>query len=164
MRRDIEGKRGLITEWVASNTCKSVICRNIGCQPDTLNRYLKIWGIYYKGNPSRKGQKRPEARYMPAAEYATKPWCSSHKLKLKLINEGLRGYHCENCLNTEWLGKPIPLELDHIDGNHFNNNFDNIRLLCPNCHATMETNSGRNKGRYGSVVQPVETAVLEAVC
>ena len=45
------------------------------------------------------------------------------------------------------MGKPIRLELDHIDSNHFNNNLDNLQILCPNCHAhiTHERNIKRKK-------------------
>lgn len=57
-----------------------------------------------------------------------------------------RGWACEMCLGTEWLGQKIPLELDHIDGNAGNNFPTNLRLLCPNCHALTPTAKGRNRG------------------
>jgi len=43
----------------------------------------------------------------------------------------------------EWLGQPIPLELDHKDGNHSNNDLSNLRLLCCNCHAQTDNWRGR---------------------
>jgi hypothetical protein len=45
-----------------------------------------------------------------------------------------------------WLGKPIPLEVDHIDGNHKNNFPENLRFVCCNCGAQLETYKGKNKG------------------
>jgi 5-methylcytosine-specific restriction endonuclease McrA len=45
---------------------------------------------------------------------------------------------------TEWLGQPIPLEIDHIDGDSTNNSLDNFRILCPNCHAQTPTYRGLN--------------------
>lgn len=72
---------------------------------------------------------------------------SSHKLRIRLLKEKLLPYCCSSCKLTEWLGGPIPLELDHIDGNHYNNNFSNLRLLCPNCHALTPTHAGKNKGK-----------------
>lgn len=57
-----------------------------------------------------------------------------------------RGHQCAGCLLTEWLGQPIPLERDHIDGNAFNNEERNLRLLCCNCHAQTTTYCGRNAG------------------
>ena len=47
----------------------------------------------------------------------------------------LRGRKCERCGLTEWLGKPINLEIHHIDGDRLNNSLDNLELLCPNCHS-----------------------------
>lgn len=56
------------------------------------------------------------------------------QLKKHLIKE--KGHRCEKCGNIEWFGQPIVLEVHHIDGNRTNNTFDNLQLLCPNCHST----------------------------
>ena len=55
-----------------------------------------------------------------------------------------RGHKCECCNNTEWLGQPITLELEHVDGNRQNNTRENLKLLCPNCHSQTPTWRGRN--------------------
>ena len=52
---------------------------------------------------------------------------------------------CSKCGLSEWLGKPLPLELEHIDGNNQNNSRENLEGLCPNCHSLTETWRGRNK-------------------
>lgn len=57
-----------------------------------------------------------------------------------------RGHQCEQCLNKEWNGLPIPLELDHTDENSENNDLNNLKLLCCNCHAQTSTYKGKNKG------------------
>lgn len=55
-------------------------------------------------------------------------------------------YKCEVCLQpSEWQGKPLTLQIDHIDGNSDNNLLDNLRVLCPNCHTQTETWCARNK-------------------
>lgn len=69
---------------------------------------------------------------------------SAQTLKLYLIKLDRK---CNICSNTIWNNKEIPLELDHIDGNSSNNIIENVRLLCPNCHAQTSTYKNKNKGR-----------------
>ena len=69
----------------------------------------------------------------------------SYKLKNRLLSEGLKQHKCECCGITEWNGKPAPIELDHINGNHHDNRLENLRILCPNCHAQTDTYRGKNK-------------------
>lgn len=57
----------------------------------------------------------------------------------------LRGAKCEQCGNSEWNGQKIPLCTHHIDGDHLNNELDNLQLLCPNCHAQTDNYCGKNK-------------------
>jgi len=57
-----------------------------------------------------------------------------------------RGEGCEICGITEWNGKEIVLEMDHIDGNHKNNVPENLRMICPNCHSQTDTYKAKNKG------------------
>lgn len=57
-----------------------------------------------------------------------------------------KGYSCSNCKIAEWAGKPITLEVNHIDGNAFNNVVSNLEFLCPNCHSQTPTFRALNKG------------------
>ena len=58
-----------------------------------------------------------------------------------------RGHKCEVCERTTWINNPIPLEVDHIDGNNQDNNLKNLRLICPNCHSQTDTYKSKNYGR-----------------
>ena len=79
---------------------------------------------------------------------------SSHvKRYLREINKN----KCEICSWSEvnpFTGI-IPLEADHIDGNHKNNKINNLRLICPNCHALTSTYKALNKGNGRSWRMPL---------
>ena len=60
-------------------------------------------------------------------------------VKARMIEEGRWTRCCQKCKREEWEGLPIPLELDHVDGNPKNNDLNNLRLLCCNCHYQTET-------------------------
>lgn len=60
-----------------------------------------------------------------------------------------RGHRCEICGLESWQGQPIPLELHHDDGDTDNNSEENLKLLCPNCHAQTPTHRNRNIGKRG---------------
>lgn len=57
-----------------------------------------------------------------------------------------RGYSCSCCGITEWNKQPISLEIDHIDGNPYNDNPTNLRFICPNCHSQTPTYKAKNRG------------------
>ena len=72
------------------------------------------------------------------------PNFQTYKLKNRLFDEGYKERKCERCGLSEWNDLPIPLELHHKDGNRFNHNFDNLEILCLNCHAQTETFRAKN--------------------
>lgn len=67
----------------------------------------------------------------------------SHKLRLRLLKEGIFEHRCSRCSLETWLDGPIPLELEHINGDHSDNRLSNLHLLCPNCHALTDTYRGK---------------------
>ena len=162
MRLDILERKEDILRWIKENQSKAYICKQLGCKPDTLNSYLNKMGIKYSGNKGGKGIKQ-STQYKPAIEYIKGTVVKSHILKLKLIRDGIKESKCEKCGLSEWLGFPIPLELHHLDGNHYNNNFNNLKILCPNCHALEPNNSGKNVGNYGGIPELAQGTDLESV-
>jgi hypothetical protein len=66
-------------------------------------------------------------------------------LKRRLYSEGLKKRECELCgQGEEWKGKKMSLILDHKNGVHNDNRIDNLRIVCPNCNATLDTHAGKN--------------------
>jgi Zn finger protein HypA/HybF involved in hydrogenase expression len=113
----------------------------------TTNRRIEKLNIdisHFTGQAWNRGKvigpKRPIEEYLIENSVV-----QSFKLKGRLITEGLKQHKCECCGITEWNGKPTPIELDHINGNHHDNRLENLRILCPNCHAQTDTYRGKNK-------------------
>ena len=73
-------------------------------------------------------------------------WINSNNLRKRLLKEGVKKYKCECCNRTEWLGKPIKLELHHINGIKDDLRIENLQILCPNCHAYTDNYRGKNIG------------------
>lgn len=69
--------------------------------------------------------------------------CNS-AIKRILMDHYNRGNNCEICGIKDWGGQPLTFELDHIDGDNFNNTLDNLRFICPNCHSQTTNFRGRN--------------------
>ena len=130
------------------------MCRILGLKPSGGN-YKLIHNVIheYKINTSHfTGQGwNTDLRFKPFVE---KPIADiliidstyqSHKLKRRLLKEGIKQALCEQCGLSEWRGRPIPLELHHINGNNTDNRLENLMLLCPNCHALTDSYRGKNK-------------------
>jgi len=84
---------------------------------------------------------------------------SFERLRKRVIYE--QDCKCNRCGLSEWMGEKIPLELEHKDGNHFNNERDNLEILCPNCHALTTTWRGRNKNTIRNIIN--DEKLLEAL-
>jgi 5-methylcytosine-specific restriction endonuclease McrA len=131
-----------VLEMIDKNESKSNICRLLKVKQSTLNNYLIKYNIEYIGNQSRKGITHPEqvTHYTDYTEKGKN--ISTSKLRLKLIEQGVKEQKCEKCGLDKWMDKPIPLELHHIDENRFNNKLENLQILCSNCH--MQTHDYSN--------------------
>jgi 5-methylcytosine-specific restriction endonuclease McrA len=72
------------------------------------------------------------------------PYARPH-IRARLLNNSILKQECSICGISEWLGKPLSFDLDHINGISDDHRLENLRMLCPNCHSQTETYRGRNK-------------------
>lgn len=138
-RTDILEKKEEILKYISENQSKAKIAITLNCKIDTLNSYLRKMNIEYSGNQGGKGIKHDPKR-MEAGLFIKGSSPNSRK-RQRLIDDKIKDYKCELCGGKEWLGKPIPLELHHKDCNHYNNELDNLMIVCPNCHAYLHNNN-----------------------
>ena len=131
--RQVLGKLGL-KQAGGNYQCAKERAKSLGLSKDHMMGQAHLRGKTHSYN------KRPLTEILVYGKLY-----QSHRLKLRLVKEGIKEHKCEMCGITEWNGQPTPIELDHIDGNRYNNTIENLRILCPNCHAQTDTYRGRNK-------------------
>ena len=135
-----------------AGTLKYLGLKPAGANYGSVKRHiaeLQLDTSHWKGQGWNKGQnfgpRRDISEYLIDNTLRTGPHMGSNSLRRRLIREGLKEAQCERCGITQWNGKMAPLELDHINGNHEDNRFENLQILCPNCHAQTDTYRGRNR-------------------
>lgn len=137
-----------IEEAIKISTSYSETLRNLGIptqgnNADTLKKYIEEYSLDISHFTFGKSKDFSNLKYISAFEYlGTDKFIATSKLKLKLLKEGIKENKCEICGITEWNGKPLVMQLHHIDGNNSNNSLDNLQILCPNCHSQTENYCG----------------------
>lgn len=135
--------------------------RKIGVRPsggnyDVAHRRIKTLNLdtsHFSGCGHLKGKTHNWAKKTPLGDLLIKNFTGgvgTHKIKLRLIKEGLLQRKCYKCGISEWLGKQLSLELEHKNGDRYDNRIENLELLCPNCHSLTLTYRGRGKGKNKS--------------
>ena len=87
------------------------------------------------------------------------PFTNKNTLRNSLAK--IRGYKCEICGISDWMGKPITLQVHHKNGIHIDNSIDNLQLLCPNCHSQTDTFCNKRKVKTRVTDEEIYKALLE---
>lgn len=116
----------------------------------TLQRYARRWNIPADHFDPHLARRRANRSRQPALEDVLVKESSYPRwqLKRRLLAEGIKRPICELCGQDEvWNGRKMSLVLDHINGVSNDNRLENLRIVCPNCDATLATHCGRNLPR-----------------
>ena len=141
-----------LKEAVKQSTSKRQVLLKLKVSPfggnyDVLNKAIRIFRLdtsHFRGQAWNKGKILPPKTPLKAYLDNKVP-IQSFKLKNRLLQAGFFVHKCVHCKKKTWLGRPIPLELDHINGNNKDNRLQNLRLLCPNCHTFTPTFRNRKR-------------------
>lgn len=136
---------------MANARCLADALRALGLRPAggnhrTLKKLIERYGIPTDHfDPDGIRRRSLHHRPMPLCEVLVEESTYNRtKLKSRLYEAGLKLRRCELCGQDEtWNGRTMSLILDHINGVPTDNRLENLRIVCPNCAATLDTHCGR---------------------
>ncbi len=138
-------------EICKNSSTMSEACSKTSYHFNTFKRKAVLLGCYLP-NQGSKGLSRPKTEgrgLIPLNEIleGKHPQYQTFKLKNRLFKLGIKENICEECGISEWNGKEIKCELDHVNGDSKDHRLNNLKILCPNCHSQTDTFRALNIGR-----------------
>jgi len=150
MSLQIDWSEESVTNAIKNSKIRSEALRILNANNHSYYRTLEFYIKKYNINTSHFLTGKEKSQYIGLKLNHKKKELNSHcrldgkTLKKILVRDYNVIYECSICKLNSWLDKPISLQIDHIDGNPFNNTIENLRLLCPNCHSQTPTFAGKN--------------------
>jgi hypothetical protein len=156
MSRKINVTDEQIIQVALSSHSATAAAARLGIKYETFRVHAKRLNVF-NTNQSGKGTNKPKDDGVGKIALTdifegNHPQYQSNKLRKRLFSEKIKEEKCELCGITEWFGKKLSFELDHIDGNRYNHKLSNLQILCPNCHSQTDTFRGKNKSGNGGMV------------
>lgn len=145
-----DARRAIAESRSWAETLRKLGYCHTGANPKTLKKRAREWGIPTDHFDRYAGLRQAPRRRMPPLEEILVEGSSYSRaaLKRRLYEAGLKKPECELCGQGDyWRGTRISLILDHINGVRNDNRLVNLRIVCPNCAATLETHCGRGTRR-----------------
>jgi HNH endonuclease len=143
---DDEVRAAVASSRSISEALRKLGLRAAGHNYRTLRRLIERHGIatdHMDPNWVLRGSRRPTKIPLDEILVAGSHYNRQH-LKNRLYEAGLKQRRCELCGQQEtWHGRPMSLILDHVNGIATDNRLENLRIVCPNCNATLDTHCGR---------------------
>ncbi|MEF9904178.1 HNH endonuclease signature motif containing protein [Streptomyces sp. P9-A2] len=147
--------RDVLQAAVSTSTNMCEVLRRLGLEVvgghhTHISRRIKAYGIDTSHFEVPAARARTGGNILSEQPPSRARRVDGSRLKRAMLEAGMND-HCALCgLEALWRGEPLPLEVDHIDGNWRNNRLENLRLLCPNCHSTTDSYRGRGTERARS--------------
>lgn len=141
----IELTKEQIIEAIKNTSSMISAARYLNVSRDKFNKFAKLYGLF-KPNQSGKDIQKKRS-YTDEELFSNRTYKIAQTVLIKRLKE-IRDWKCEMCGLNEWMGKTLPLEVHHIDGNNYNNELSNLQILCPNCHSLTNNWRSRNKKGY----------------
>lgn len=148
-RARLNWRDGDLADAVRRSVSVSGACRLIGYAPSGgvhrlivgHLRRLRLDTSHFTGQSWAKGQRFAGRAVVPLTQILVEnsTYRANGRLRKRLIAEGLLPAYCQECGLEDWRGQLLPLALDHVNGDHTDNRLENLRILCPNCHALTNT-------------------------
>ena len=156
--KNIKYEKEFFTSLVRNSNNLSDIARKLNLSTlsgnrSSIKKYIALYDVdisHFKTDYSTRTIKKIPIHEILVSEST---YCTNN-LKKRLYSEGFKEHTCELCGQDEiWNGRKMSLILDHINGINNDHRIENLRIVCPNCDATLPTYCGKNISKIKKIIK-----------
>ena len=163
-------KKDDLVKIIGTSKTISEVLKKLNLNPKGGGKYLRtivreilIENEVYNGHAHNKGKsytKIKDEDFFIKGDKKRNYW----NIRQALFKRGIKEKKCENCGLDKWMGKEIPVEIHHKDGDKMNNDISNLEVLCPNCHYFTDTYKTKNVNRIPNKVNVKTKKIKQCKC